>query len=134
MKFFRTALVVVGLLSLAGCAGTPIGDFFQRVTTAQVSPRAVYLAENSFDAVQVTATGYLRICHANMKTPGCSSTAIAQLIPAVRSGRIARTNLHAFMKTHPDAIGATGLYDALISATDTLQRVSTQYNIAGVTK
>jgi hypothetical protein len=104
------------------------------LTTVQVSPQAVYLAENSFDAIEVTATGYLRICHARMSTPGCSSTAIAQVIPAVRSGRIARTNLNAFMKAHPDALGAAGLYDALVTATNTLQSVSVQYNIAGVSK
>lgn len=129
----RKIFVVLALtLSLAGCQNAQ--GLWDRFTTAQVSPRAVYLAENGYDAVEVTATGYLKICHARMSTPGCSSTAIAQIIPAVRSGRIARNNLNAFMKAHPDALGATGLYDALVTATNTLQSVSTQYNIAGVTK
>ena len=124
--------VVALALSLGACANfqSAIGT----ITGATVSPRAVYLAENSFDAIEVTATGYLRICHARMTTPGCSSTAIAKVIPAVRSGRIARSNLNAFMKAHPDALGASGLYDALVSATNTLQAVSTTYNIAGVIK
>lgn len=127
--------VVALALSLGGCANfTSFSDVVSRITTAQVSPQAVYLAENSFDAIEVTATGYLRICHARMSTPGCSSTAIAQVIPAVRSGRIARSNINAFMKAHPDALGATGLYDALVTATSTLQSVATTYNIAGVTK
>ena len=131
----RLFAVIALTLSLAGCSGTQsIADLFTRVTSSQVSPQAVYLAENSFDAVEVTATGYLRICHAKMATPGCSSTAIAQIIPAVRSGRVARANLHSFMKAHPDALGATGLYDALVTATNTLQGVATTYNIAGVTK
>jgi hypothetical protein len=119
-------------LSLGACANfqSAIGT----ITGATISPRAVYLAENSFDAIEVTATGYLRICHAKMSTPGCSSTAIAQIIPAVRSGRVARSNINAFMKAHPDALGAAGLYDALVTATNTLQSVSTTYNIAGVTK
>jgi hypothetical protein len=118
-------------LSLGACSTL---QSLSSLTTVQVSPQAVYLAENSFDAIEVTATGYLRICHARMSTPGCSSTAIAQVIPAVRSGRIARTNLNAFMKAHPDALGAAGLYDALVTATNTLQSVSVQYNIAGVSK
>ena len=119
-------------LSLGACAS--LQNTIDTITGATVSPRAVYLAENSFDAIEVTATGYLRICHAKMTTPGCSSTAIAQVIPAVRSGRIARSNLDSFMKAHPDALGASGLYDALVTATNTLQSVSTTYNIAGVTK
>lgn len=130
----KLLLIVFVSLGLSGCAGTTIGDLFTRITSAQVSPQAVYLAENSFDALEVTATGYLKICRQRMTTPGCSSTAIAQIIPAVRSGRIARTNLASFMKAHPDALGASGLYDALTSATDTLQKVATQYNIAGVSK
>jgi hypothetical protein len=118
-------------LSLGACSTL---QSLSSLTTVQVSPQAVYLAENSFDAIEVTATGYLRICHARMSTPGCSSTAIAQIIPAVRSGRVARSNINAFMKAHPDALGAAGLYDALVTATNTLQSVSTQYNIAGVSK
>jgi hypothetical protein len=118
-------------LSLGACSTL---QSLSNLTTVQVSPQAVYLAENSFDAIEVTATGYLRICHAKMSTPGCSSTAIAQIVPAVRSGRVARSNINAFMKAHPDALGAAGLYDALVTATNTLQSVSTQYNIAGVSK
>jgi hypothetical protein len=130
----KKILVAIALaLSLGACTASQQATW-TRLTSAQVSPQAVYLAENAFDAVEVTATGYLQICHARMSTPGCSSTAIAQIIPAVRSGRIARTNLNAFMKAHPDALGATGLYDALTAATNTLQAVATQYNIAGVTK
>jgi hypothetical protein len=124
--------VVALALSLGSCASLQSGINY--VTGATISPRAVYLAENSYDAIEVTATGYLRICHARMTTPGCSSTAIAQLIPAVRSGRVARSNINAFMKAHPDALGVTGLYDALVTATNTLQSVATTYNIAGVTK
>ena len=124
--------VVALALSLGACANfqSAIGT----ITGATVSPRLVYIAENSYDAIEVTATGYLRICHARMTTPGCSSTAIAKLIPAVRSGRVARSNLNSFMKAHPDALGATGLYDALVTATNTLQAVSATYNIAGVVK
>ena len=128
----RLFLIVAFALTLGGCAN--VQNAWNTLTGATISPQAVYLAENSFDAIEVTATGYLRICHAKMTTPGCSSTAIAQIIPAVRSGRVARSNLASFMKAHPDALGAAGLYDALITATNTLQSVATQYNIAGVSK
>lgn len=128
----RIIIALALTLSLGACAN--LQNVWNTVTGATVSPQAVYIAENAFDALEVTATGYLKICHADMATPGCSKTAIAQIIPAVRSGRVARTNLNAFMKAHPDALGATGLYDALVTATNTLQSVSTQYNIVGVTK
>ena len=123
--------VIALALSLGACSTL---QGLSRLTTVQVTPQAVYLAENGYDAIEVTATSYLRVCHARMSTPGCSSTAISKLIPAVRTGRVARSNLHSFMKAHPDALGAAGLYDALVVATNTLNSVSTTYNIAGVTK
>ena len=113
--------------SLTACA--QITSTWDRLTSAQVSPTAVYVAANAFDAVEITATNYLKLCRTSPSNVTCSSRAIATIIPAVRSGRVARTNLEQFMQAHPDAIGATGLYDALVSATNTLQGISTQYNI-----
>ena len=124
--------VILFALSLGACAN--LQNAWNTVTGATVSPQAVYLAENGYDALEVTAKNYLHICRTAPKTPGCSAEAISKVIPAVRAGRVARTNLDAFMKAHPDALGASGLYDALISATNTLQSIATTYNIAGVSK
>jgi hypothetical protein len=121
---------------LGGCA-TPFGQEIQNVfnaaTGATVSPAAVLVAGNSFDAVEKTATNYIVFCTANRANPACTNfiTIRAQLVPAVRSGRTARNNLEAFMKANPGALGPTGLYHALQAAVQTLQDVMTQYNIGG---
>lgn len=119
-------------LSLGSCA--EFDNTWGIVTGSTVSPTAVYVARNSFDALEATATNYISFCKSHPPTPGCSKTVIAKLIPAVRSGRVARNNLTAFQKAHPGQLGPTGLYDALISATNTLQAISVQYNIAGVVR
>ena len=127
----KLLLVFALAASLGGCAN--LTNAWQTLTGATVSPTAVYVAANSFDAVEVTATNYLRLCHSSMSNPGCSKSAIAAVIPAVRSGRIARNNLEQFLRAHPNAVGASGLYDALVTSTNTLQSVIATYNI-GVAK
>lgn len=124
----RKILLVFALgFSLSACA--QLTNAWDTLTGASVSPTAVYVAANSFDAVEITATNYLNYCKTHITTSLCNKQAIAALIPAVRSGRLARTNLEQFLQAHPDAIGAAGLYDALIAATTTLQGIETQYNI-----
>jgi hypothetical protein len=125
--------IVVALLltiSMSGC--TSLQNGWSIVTGATVTPTAVYVARNSFDALEVTATNYIVFCKRNPATIGCSKTAIAKLIPAVRAGRVARSNLVQFQKDHPGQLGTSGLYDALIAANNTLQGVANQYNITGV--
>jgi len=117
-------------LSLAGCA--QLQSTWNVVTGASVSPAAVYVARNSFDALEVSATNYISFCKKAPTTQGCTKSAINALVPAVRSGRVARNNLTQYLKDHPDAIGAAGVYDALVAATSTLQSVADQYHITGV--
>ena len=115
------------VLVLAGCAN--IQNAYDTLTGTVVSPTAVYVARNSFDAVEVTATNYIVYCKVHPAQVGCSKSAIAQMIPAVRAGRVARNNLVAFEVAHPGALGPTGLYDALTAATNTLQAIQAQYHI-----
>ena len=128
-------LALAGAIALAlfasGCAN--LQNTWERVTSAQVDPRDVYIAENVFDGLETTAKNFLHYCRLAPPNKGiCKNDAITQVIAAVRSGRIARDNLDAFVKLHPDALGAKGLYDALTAATKTLQAVSQQYNLNGV--
>lgn len=128
-------LAIAGIVSLAffasGCA--QVQNTWERLTSVQVNASDVYIAENTFDAIEITAKNYLHYCSSVQPTsPVCKKEAIAQLIPAVRSGRIARVQLDTFVKAHPDALGAKGLYDALLAATSTVQQISVQYNISGV--
>lgn len=129
MKKLRILLFA---LALGGCA--EVQNAWNVVAGASVTDQQVYIARSAFDALEATATNYIVYCKVHPATKGCSKSAIAQIIPAVRSGRVARSNLVQFAKDHPGQLGSKGLYDALVSATNTLQSISAQYNIAGVTQ
>lgn len=130
MKKLIIALALTA--SVSGCAD--FNNTWGTITGATVSPTAVYIARNSFDALEATSTNYIVFCKVHPKTVGCSKEAINKIIPAVRSGRVARSNLVQFQKDHPGELGTQGLYDALVNATNTLQAISTNYNITGVVK
>jgi hypothetical protein len=119
---------------LAGCA--TLQQDYAIITGATVSPAAVIVAGNAFDAIEATATNYLTFCKANRTVAGCASyvTARKAILPAVRSGRVARNNLENFLTANPGQLGPSGLYNALVTAINTLQGVATQYNIAGASK
>ena len=125
----KILLTFAVLLSLAGC--TSLQNAYTSLNGTTVSPTAVYVAANAFDAVEATATNYLRLpkCTAT-NGPVCrNATATKQIIPAVRAGRVARTNLENFMQQNPGALGPVGLYNALTAATNTLQAVIAQYHV-----
>lgn len=130
-KLLAIAVLAVGL---AGCA--TFQKDYAILTGATVSPAAVIVAGNSFDAIEATAGNYLAFCKINRALPVCASYVSARkvILPAVRSGRVARNNLENFLIANPGALGPSGLYNALVAAINTLQGVATQYNIAGVTK
>lgn len=115
-------------LSLGGCA--QLTNAWNVVTGSSVNPEAVYIAENAFDTVEATATNYLIYCKTHRSQSVCAQSAINQVIPAVRAGRVARTNLDQFMKDNPGALGPSGLYNALTAATATLKAILAQYSIS----
>jgi len=119
------------VFSLAGCAS--LTNAYNTLNGTSVSPTAVYVAANAFDAVEVTATNYLKLPKCTGSNgPVCRSpVATKQIIPAVRAGRVARNNLETFMAQNPGALGPVGLYNALTTATATLQAIVSQYNIGG---
>jgi hypothetical protein len=127
----KIALVLSLAFGLASCAG--LNNAYTTLSGTTVSPTAVYIAANAFDAVEVTATNYLKLkqCSSTSGKICRSPAATKQIIPAVRSGRVARTNLENYMNQNPGALGPVGLYNALTAATNTLQAVVAQYNIGG---
>lgn len=131
-KLFVVAAIAVGL-TLGGCAsqfGQKVEGVVSAITGATVSPQAVIVASNVFDGLERTATNYLRLKKCNGSTPICRDPgATKALIPAIRSGRVARNNLQQFMKDHPGQLGPSGLYDALQTSINTLQSVFAQYNV-----
>jgi len=126
------AAAAAGLIALApmgGCA--QLENSWNAVTGAQVTIQTVSVAASSFDALEATATNYLRLpkCTGG-NGPVCADPAVtAKLVPAVRAGRIARDNLEAFFQAHPDQLGPSGLYDALAASVATLQSAEAQFNM-----
>ena len=93
----KRLFVLLLLAPLLGACATPFGQNLQNIYTAitgaSVSPAAVLVAGNSFDAVEKTATNYIVFCTANRPNPACTNfvTIRDKLAPAVRAGRAARS-------------------------------------------
>lgn len=125
----RKALLGIALaLALSACAS--VDTAWNVVTGARVSPQVVYVTINVFDGLKRSATNYLRLCHQSPASPVCSKVAEVDIVRAVRAGTVARNNLRAYMKAHPDALGASGVYDAFTSASDTLKQSLAIYGVA----
>lgn len=123
--------------ALGGCAQwqaieQKVSTVASAISDATVNPQAVLVASNIFDGLEVTATNYLRLAKCNGTTPVCRNAAATKaIIPAVRSGRVARNNLQTFFKDHPGQLGPQGLYDALQKSIATLQEAYAKYQIGG---
>lgn len=128
MKKILIPLVLA--LSLGACAN--LQNAWNVATSAQVTYQTVAIAANTFDALEATATAYLRLPKCGGTVVVCRDpTATKKIIPAVRAGRVARNNLEQFFVDHPGQLGPQGLYDALQASINTLQGVISQYNIQG---
>lgn len=133
MKRLFAALAIT--LVLGGCAGTRVGDFIETVksaATGTISPEAIYIAANTFDAAEVSATNYLRLKRCPQNAPFCRDPKVTkQLVPLIRSGRVARNNAIQWVKDHPNQLAEASLYDKLTSVTSTIQDMMRQYNLGG---
>ncbi len=129
-KIIAAALLA---LSLSACASQvqTLSNAYSALTSATVSPTAIIVAANSFDALEATATNYLR-------RPSCARSAVilcrkvgaaAKIKRAILSGRVARDKAEQFLVEHPGQLGSQGLYDALSSSVNVLQSVMAQYQI-----
>lgn len=125
----RFFILIPLLLLVSGCAG--LQKDWGIITGSTVSPQAVVVAGNAFNALEGTATSYLSFCKANKALPACAGYVAVRkkIIPAVRSGRVARNNLEAFLVANPGQLGPSGLYNALIAAVNTLQQIASQYSV-----
>lgn len=114
------------LLMLAGCAN--ITNAIDTITSAKVSPAQVAIAVNAFDAVKVTAKNYIVYCTPVPAPAGCNDKTIqTQLDPAIKAGTTARNSLEDFLAAHPGELGDAGVYDALTTATSTIQQIVAAY-------
>lgn len=127
----KKIFLILICLSLASCStferfkavAETVGEF-------RITPEAVILASNAFDAAEITATNYLnlkRCTKVNVTFVCRNPTATQMIIPAIRSGRVARDNLQQFLKDHPNELAPATIYEKLTSVTDTLKSIYSQY-------
>lgn len=136
MKFFKIA-ALVGALALSGCSG--LKEFWDTgmsvanaISSSEVNQDAFVVAATTYDSMVIVATRYqsLRRCTGS-NGPLCRNPALRQQIDAaVYSGRVARNNLKEFFRTHPGQLGPGGLYDSLVTATNTIKGATAAYRTA----
>lgn len=131
----KILLPILLAFCLTGCAELQkLDNAFSVATAATLSPRAVFIARNSFDAIEASTTNYLNLTRCDKTTSKvCRDKAVtAILIPALENARTARNNLKTFQKNHPGQLGTQGLYDALQLSLTTLTGIMSTYNIGVV--
>lgn len=123
LKFIAAAFSLG--FGLMGC------NTVQTLTTA-VTPSQVIVAANGFDALEATATTYLRLppCGAQAPTVCRDASVVAQIVPAIRAGRAARNTLEAAIKSSSGAPVNTSVFTALTTAVTALQAIFTQNGIS----
>nr|WP_202360699.1 hypothetical protein [Mesorhizobium sp. 131-3-5]BCH11920.1 hypothetical protein MesoLj131c_61780 [Mesorhizobium sp. 131-3-5] len=123
----KLLFAAAAMLALAGCAN--VTSAIDTITSSKVSPASVAIAVNAFDAAKVTAKNYLVYCTPVPAPVGCDDSAIqAKLVPAINAGTTARNSLEDFLASHPGELGDAGVYDALKTATDTIQQIVSAYH------
>jgi len=121
MKHLRLLVIC---LALGGCANLQAA--YGVLTGTSITPQQVYISANAFDAIEATATQYLRL-------PPCGSlpcrnpSAVSVIVPAVRSGRLARNQLEAAISANPGAPVNANLLATLESSTSTLKAIMAEY-------
>lgn len=120
----RWILVVVGALVLAGCQTVA-------TTSPTMSPQTAVVAVNTFDALEVAATGYLQLpaCSATVTIACRQATAVRTIVPAIRLGRTARNVIEAALISAGGGAIPLVSYNTLNGVITTLQSVYTQYGI-----
>jgi hypothetical protein len=130
MKLIATtvAFAFAVALSLGGCTA------LTNIAGTTVSPQTAIVAANSFDALEAVATGYLQLpkCVATGPVVCRSTAAVAAIIPAVRSGRVARNQIEALLSANSGAAIPVANYNTLQAVITSLQGIYAQYNVKTV--
>lgn len=102
-------------ISLGGCAAIQkIETAYHTVTETTVSPKQIYIAAQTFNGLQATATQYLVYCRDHLTTDVCSADNRRIVIRSIRKGRSARNQLETYI-TQSKPAPAT-LYNVLVDA------------------
>lgn len=120
-------------LVLGSCAAY---NGFTTLLGTTVSPQVALVASNSFDALETAATAYLQLpaCGTNAPVTCKSSAAVANIIPAVKVGRVARNQIEADLSAANGGPIPVADYNTLNAAIATLQAVDANYNIPTTAK
>jgi len=113
---------------LGGCAA--VQQAWDVATSTSVPAQYAYAAANSFDAIETVATAYIQLPPCGGAWVVCrNSAAVAKIVPAVRSGRVARNQIEALLTANSGAAIPIASYNTLEAAISSLQAVYVQYNI-----
>ena len=116
----RIFTILATVLALSGC---------NTINPNAISPQQLLVAANSFDALESTATNYLKL-------PLCGTVKVCRdpnvsksLAKAVRAARSARTQLEAYANANPTTPIPVTLYQTVSTAVTTLQNILITNNI-----
>jgi hypothetical protein len=136
MKLFRPAAAALTALALAstlsGCITDQIGAAYHVATSASISRNQAILVAQSMQTVQDIDTATTNGCVGAKGLTGiCAPAGIEAAHKALLASRTARDALLAFAANHAGAeLGASGLYDAAVTAKNALVSVLQQYGVA----
>lgn len=121
-KLVLVAMLALGA-ALGGCAQLQKAEsLFAAATGKVVSPQAVDIAINAFDAIESVATSYIN-------RPRCGGTVVIcrdptitiKVVAAVKAGRTDRNTLKAALRLNPSAnLSLVDVYDDLQASTAAL--------------
>lgn len=113
----KRLLICLLFMSLGGCATLKLS------TGSSVTPNAVYVAANAYDAAVVSATNYdrLPLCTANTSLVCRTTAATKSVDAAIRAGRTYRNQLIAYVNANPGEVVPVSNYNALVGAISTIQ-------------
>lgn len=113
----RKILLLAACLSLGACSTLKL------VTGSSVTPNAVYVAANAFDAAEVSAMNYdkLPLCPSTVSVV-CRTMAVTKTLDAaIRSGRSLRKQLITYVNANPGEVVPVSNYNALVAVIGTIQ-------------
>lgn len=117
-------LLMLASAPLGGCA--TIKTAFGVVTGATVTVQEVYIAANAYDAIEASATTYLKLPVCG-NLPCRNPSATKPIVAAVRSGRLARTALEKAVNTTTNGLVNANLLNTLTSSTSTLKAILAEF-------
>lgn len=122
VKHLTACLLVAVVLGLSGCAAI-------QVAGQPVTPQQVIVAANAFDALEATATVYLRLPLCPQAQLCRNAAASHAIVAAIRAGRSARNELEREISPGSTGLVSTTAYNVLTTTLKTLNGVYLQYGI-----